>query len=251
MIFVANNQSPEVLKPSEEALDIPSPLQPTQRTTILSDSLLSVGAMRSNQLDCMRFVEFFVEAVTVVSLVADEVFGASWSPGLLKSLLHQRHFVRRSAGHVDGERKTAAVCNCHDLAAFSPLGLPDLEPPFLAPAKEPSIKASAGLIAPRSSKSSANARRIASKTPARVHSWNLRWQVWYGGYRSGRSFQGAPVRKIQRMPFRISRGSLGGRPRPPGLRREGGISGSTRHHCWLVKSMNHRSVPSRLKLTYF
>jgi hypothetical protein len=251
MIFIPHNQATEVLKPSEEAFDIPSALHPTQRTTILGCGLLPIRTVRSDQLDSAFFAESFVKAIAIVSLVADEVSGTGGSPGLLKRLLNQRYFVRRSAGHVDGERKTATVCNCHDLAAFAPLGLPDLEPPFLAPAKEPSMKASAGLIAPRSSKSSANARKIASKTPARVHAWNLRWQVWYGGYRSGRSFQGAPVRRIQSMPFRISRGSLGGRPRPPGLRREGGMSGSTRHHCWLVRSMNHRSDPSRLKLTYF
>jgi hypothetical protein len=28
--------------------------------------------------------------------------------------------MRRSAGHVHGERKTMAVCDCHDFAAFAP-----------------------------------------------------------------------------------------------------------------------------------
>jgi hypothetical protein len=242
MIFIPHNQATEVLKPSEEAFDIPSALHSAQRAAILGCGFLPIRTMRSNQLNPAFFAESLIKVIAIVGLITDEAFGLGGSPGFLKRLLDQRYFVWRSAGHVDGERNTAAVCNCHDLAALAPLCLPDLEPPFLAPAKEPSMKASAGLIVPRSSRSPASARRMASNTPARVHAWNQRWQVWYGGYRSGRSFQGAPVRRIQRMPFRISRGSLGGRPRPPGLRREGGMSGSTRHHCWLVRSMNHRST---------
>lgn len=57
---------------------------------------------------------------------------------------------------------------------------------------------------PRIRKSSANAFNILSITFALTQLWKYRWQVWYGGYRSGRSCHGAPVRNIQRTPFKTS-----------------------------------------------
>jgi hypothetical protein len=41
---------------------------------------------------------------------------------------------------------------------------------------------------------------MSRKTPCFTHCWNRLWQVWYGGYLAGRSFQGAPVRKIHNIP---------------------------------------------------
>jgi len=49
--------------------------------------------------------------------------------------LDQRHFSRRSTFCPQGERKTMAVCNAHDLGALAPLGFPNLSPPFLAGTK--------------------------------------------------------------------------------------------------------------------
>jgi hypothetical protein len=56
----------------------------------------------------------------------------------------------RSTGNPCGDRKTRAVCNCHDLGPLPALGLPDGEAPFLAPAKVPSMNASLISIPPRS-----------------------------------------------------------------------------------------------------
>jgi hypothetical protein len=74
-------------------------------------------------------------------------------------------------------------------------------------------------------------------TPCRTHCWNRRWQVWYGGYRWGRSFQGAPVRNIHRIPLSTYRGSVGRRP----LGSLGGVSaliiGSIRFYCSFVMSI--------------
>jgi hypothetical protein len=77
--------------------------------------------------------------------------------------------VGRSAGHADSDRKTMAVCNCHDLAPFSALRLTNSRAPFFAPAKEPSMKASLISTLPRSRKSATRARNTSTKVPSCCH----------------------------------------------------------------------------------
>jgi hypothetical protein len=91
---------------------------------------------------------------------------------------------------------------------------------------------------PRSFKSWASAVSILAKTPDSVHSWKRRWQVLFGGYRSGRSAQGAPVRRIQRMPLSTSLGSCGGRPDFPGRALGLGIKSTILCHCSFVRSID-------------
>jgi hypothetical protein len=57
--------------------------------------------------------------------------------------------VRRSTGNPCGDRKTMAVCDCHDLGPLPALGLADGGAPFLAPAKVPSMNASLMSMPPR------------------------------------------------------------------------------------------------------
>jgi hypothetical protein len=79
--------------------------------------------------------------------------------------------MRRSTRNPGGDRKTSAVCDCHDLGPLPALGLPDGEAPFLAPAKVPSMKASLMSIPPRSYRSFARACRIRWIVPSRDHCW--------------------------------------------------------------------------------
>jgi hypothetical protein len=144
--------------------------------------------------------------------------------------------MRRSRGNVDGERKTSAVCHCHDFAPFTTFGAAHIESPFLAATNVPSIKHSARSSLPLTRRSSAKASRTLRRTPDLTQLWNLRWQVWYGGNLSGRSCQRAPVRKIQRIPLRTSRLSLHGLPRPSSRRGFSGISGEITAHCSSVNS---------------
>ena len=242
VVFVADDKAPEVLEPGVETFDLPAPSVPAQGPAVLREAPVSVGAMRGDQLDAAIVEESLVQSIAVVGLVADEAVGEVVGPHPIERVFDEGHFVRRSAGHVDGERKTTAVCNSHDLRPLAPLGLSDREPPFFALAKEPSMKASERSMPPRSWRSCARAARTSLKTPARVHCWKRRWQVWYEGYRSGKSFHGAPVRRIQRIPSSTSRGSRGGLPRHPGRHLGFGISGSIRFHCSLVRSMHCESA---------
>jgi hypothetical protein len=82
--------------------------------------------------------------------------------------------MRRSAGHVHGERKTMAVCDCHDFAAFAAFCRADTRAPFFAPLKLASMKDSLRSSFPRSRKSSASfcSKRVSS--PLRCQCWKRR-----------------------------------------------------------------------------
>jgi hypothetical protein len=79
-----------------------------------------------------------------------------------------------------------------DPAAFTPLCPADSGPPFWAGTKLPSINAFRISSPPRLCNSVANSSTMRRKISAFTHCWNLLWHVWYGGYRSGKSFHGAP-----------------------------------------------------------
>jgi hypothetical protein len=143
----------------------------------------------------------------------------------------------RSAFHMSGDRKTRSVCDGQDLGAFAALCLADSKTPFFASAKQPSMNASRISIWPRSCRSSASSWAMRWKIPSRTHCWNRRWHVWYGGYLCGKSFQGAPVRKIHKIAFRICRESRGRRPLGSFFGVNDTITGSIRLHCSFVSSI--------------
>jgi hypothetical protein len=130
-----------------------------------------------------------------------------------------------------------AVADRHDFAALPPLGRADGRAPFFAAVNVASMNPSVRFSLPRSRRSSVNRWSTRSSTLVRRQCWNRRWHVWYGGYRSGRSFQGAPVRSIQSTPpFNTSRASRHGRPRPS-ARRVGFNNGASTVHCVSARSM--------------
>jgi hypothetical protein len=145
--------------------------------------------------------------------------------------------MRASTGHVHRDRKTKAVCHCHELRTFAPLGLSHVEAPFFARINVPSMKHSVKSRWPRSRKSSAKARRTFAIVPSLTHCWNRLWHVWYGGYRSGMSCHGAPVRNIHKMPLNTALVSFQGRPRPSGRFGSFGSKGSITIHCSSFKSI--------------
>jgi hypothetical protein len=235
MTLVSNNQSAEVLQPGKEALDFPSSLVPPQRSTVLRPGLAPVTPVRSYHLDTL-LPQRLVKRIAVIGLVSDKSPGSALNKGCLESVLHKGDFMWRSTFNVYGEWKRRAVCNCHDFRTFAPLGLSNAEPPFFATTNVPSMKHSDRSISPRSSRSRASACSTLSNTPERTQIWNLRWQVWYGGYRSGKSCQGAPDLITQKMPSSTSRGLRHGLPRPSARRTGFGKSGSITAHCSSVKS---------------
>src|SRR5579883_466105 len=238
MIFVAHDQAAKVEQPGKETLDFVSPHVAAQRASVLGGHA-PVDFIGRNQLGAVLLHELFVELVTVVSLVANQPFGWIGHHARVHRGRDQFYFSRRSAFCPQGERKTLAVCNAHDLGALAPLGFPNQSPPFLAGTKVPSTKHSFKSNPPASCKCWARVGSNFSSTPDLTQFWKRRCAVWYGPYRGGRSFQGAPVRKIHNTPFNTLRRSLQGRPRPSSRTGSSGRMVSNSCHCSSVKSIHN------------
>jgi hypothetical protein len=216
MVFVSNNQSPEVLKPGKQAFNFPSALITSEFPAILGRRLFAPSTMRSNHFNATLLKKLLIKAIAIIGFVTNKL---------------------RSAFHMSGDRKTRSVCDGQDLGAFAALCLADSKTPFFASAKQPSMNASRISIWPRSCRSSASSWAMRWKIPSRTHCWNRRWHVWYGGYLCGKSFQGAPVRKIHKIAFRICRESRGRRPLGSFFGVNDTITGSIRLHCSFVSSI--------------
>ena len=173
--------------------------------------------MRRDQLDAIRGGKVVIEAVAVVRLVADQSRRELSEESRGERRVDKGDFMRRSAGHVDGERKTMAVANRHDFAALTAASRANDGAPFFAELKLASMNASLRSSFPRSRRSSASRCKTRSN-------WPLRCQAESGddtfgtadNERAGRA-TGAPVRSTHRTPFKTARVSFGGRPRPSGV----------------------------------
>lgn len=243
VIFIAHHESSEVKEPGEHSLYFPAARVASQRAPILSWNFAAV-AVWGNHFRSEVLHELVVQAIAVVRFVADQSFGHIGKDALFQRRRDQFHFSRRSVFCPQGDRKTMAVCNAHDLGPLAPLGFSHAEPPFLAGTKVPSTKHSVRSRPPASLRCAASASRIFSITPERTQFWNRRCAVWYGPYREGRSFQGAPVRRIQSTPLRTVRRSLHGRPRLSSRIGSSGRMVETTFHCSSVKSIHdYYTVP--------
>jgi len=237
MVFVSNNQSPEVLKPGKQAFNFPSTPITSQLSTILGRRLFAPATMWRNHFNATFLEKLLIKAIAIIGFIANKLVRSIPSKTAVYSCLDKLYFMGRSAFNVSGDRKTSSVCDCHDLGAFAALCLADSKTPFFAGAKLPSMNASRISILPRSFRSSTSSLAIRLKTPCRTHCWNRRWHVWYGGYRCGRSFHGAPVRRIHRIAFITSRGSRALRPLGSLAGVKDTIMGSIRFHCSFVSSI--------------
>lgn len=212
MIFVAHNYSPKVLQPRKQAFDLPTAFVAAKFSPVLRFCSLAIRFVRRDQLN-IEFFQLFIKRIGVIRFIADYPLRALVGESFGHCSLDKFDFVGRSRFRVDGERKTKAVCHCHEFRTLAPLGLSNLNPPFLADTNFPSIKVSDRSSLPRSSKSCAKVSSTFRSLPSLTHSWNRRWQVWYGGKRSGKSAQRAPERKIHNTPFKISLDDRRGLPR--------------------------------------
>jgi hypothetical protein len=237
MVLISDDNTPEVLKPSKQAFDFPSAPIRSQLTSILSFMSLATFAMRRHHLDITLVKQSLIKFIAVVSLVSYQSIRSILSKTIINGCFNQFHFMGRSAFNVSGDRKTSSVCDGQDLGALAALCLADSKTPFFAGTKVPSMKASRISIPPRPYRSCASSWAIRLKTPNLTHCWNRLWQVWYGGYRGGKSFQGAPVRNIHNIASKTSRGSRGLRPRGSLRGFADCIMGSIRFHCSFVISI--------------
>ena len=174
MVFPANDDAAIVMQPSEQTLDFPTtPIAP-KRTAVLRWFSAARGIVWCDQFYPEALADFGIKRIAVVRPVADHSLGRFGEEALLERGADELRFMRRSAGHVHGERKTMAVADRHDFAAFAALCRADTRAPFFAPLKLASMKDSLRSSFPRSRKSSASfcSKRVSS--PLRCQDWNRR-----------------------------------------------------------------------------
>jgi hypothetical protein len=250
MVLISHNQTSEILKPGNQALNLPSTSKTTEFSSVLGARFFSVFPVWCNQFNGAVFKQLLIKFIAVISLIADKFIRGIFREAAVDSRLNQFYFMGRSAFNVSGDRKTSSICDCHDLGALAALCLADSKTPFFAGTNVPSIKASRISIPPRSYRSCASSWAMSRKAPCLTHCWNRLWHVWYGG-----SFQGAPVLKIHNIPFITSRGSRPFRPRGSFTGVVASIMGSIQFHCSFVSSiliiLHIQDVMSRFILNYF
>src|SRR5437660_9272741 len=238
VIFIAHNQSAKVKQPGKQPLDFPASNVAAQRPSVLG--LGSLGPIGRNHFCAVVVHQLSIQSVTVISFITNQTFRDIGHDPFFHRRFDQLHFSRRSTFCPQGERKTMAVCDAHDLGALTAFGLSDQAPPFLAGTNVPSTKHSFKSNPPASLRCSAKASSTCSTVPSRTQFWKRRCTVWYGPYRGGKSCHGAPVLKIQSAPSSALRRSLQGRPRPSARTRSTGKIASIIVHCSSVKSIHQR-----------
>ncbi len=139
--LVADGDAAEALEPREEALHLPAALVSAEGAKVLGETL-AIRSIRSDQLDSPLLREPRIERVAVVSGVSDKALWELGEEAVIKGSLDERDFMRRSTFDADGDRKTRAVCNGHDLGPLATLRFSDAAPPFLALTNVPSMNAS-------------------------------------------------------------------------------------------------------------
>jgi hypothetical protein len=174
MIFPAAHQSAEVVEPGEEALDFPAAAITAQFTAVLGSFSKAIVPVRCDEPDAVFLSEALVERIAVIRAVADHSLGLGLGEALLDGGFDELGFMRRSAGDAAGDRKTMAVCDRHDFAAFAAASWADSSAPFFAELKLASMKDSLRSGFPRSRKSSANSCSSRVSNPDRCHCWKRR-----------------------------------------------------------------------------
>ena len=88
--------------------------------------------MRRDEFDVVVGGEVLVETIAVVGFIADQSRRELVEEARGEGGVDEGDFMRRSAGHVDGDRKTMAVANRHDFAPLTAARRTDGGAPFFA-----------------------------------------------------------------------------------------------------------------------
>jgi len=130
--FIAGDEATEVLQPREESFDLPAAAVAAQLPPVLR--LAASPAVGGDQFDIAFRSQSGIELVRIVGLVADQAGRRLGEELRVERLLDERDFTGACTCDSNGERKTTAVCDCHDLGPLAFAGGADAEAPFFAPA---------------------------------------------------------------------------------------------------------------------
>lgn len=129
MILVAHNYSPKVTQPRKQPLNFPPPFVTPEFSAVLRFRSFPIRFVRRNQLD-VEFFQLFIERIRVIRFIANHLFWSLIGKSLADGSLDKFDFVRRSRFGENGERKTKAVCHCHELRTLPRLVAPTQQPLF-------------------------------------------------------------------------------------------------------------------------
>src|SRR5579863_1506563 len=169
VIFPTAEQATEIVEPGKETLDFPAPTVATQFAAVLGIFSTAVVLVGRDEPDAVFLPEALIERIAVVGAVADHPLWFGSRETLRDGRFDRFAFMRRSAGDAAGDRKTMAVCDRHDFAAFSSASRADSSAPFFAELKLASMKVSDRSSLPRVRKTSASACNSRSSVPSRCH----------------------------------------------------------------------------------
>src|ERR1035441_128535 len=174
VILPANDDATIIMEPSKQAFDFPATTVAAQGATVLRDWSAPVPAVRGDPFHTEMFAYPLMQRIAVVGFIADQSLRCFAEESALERGFDNRGFIRRSADHVHGDRKTMAVCGGHDFAAFAAFCRADTRAPFFAELKLASRKASLRSSFPRSRRSSASVCSKRVNSPERCHCWRRR-----------------------------------------------------------------------------
>jgi hypothetical protein len=178
VVLPANDDTSIMMKLSKQALGFPATTIVSQHAAFLSDRSAPVPAMRRDQFHMEMFANPLIRRISVARFIVDQSLLCFAQESPLERWFDEGGFIRRSADHVHGDRKTMAVCDCHDFVAFAAFCKADTRAPFFAELKLASMKDSLRSSFPRSRRSSANVCSRRSNSPERCHCWKRRGQLW-------------------------------------------------------------------------
>ena len=155
MPFPASDDAAVIMEPGEEPFNLPSAPKAAQRAAILRGMPRATDSMGGDQLDAVALREQRIERIAIVGPIPNQARRERRGEALGEGGFDEGGFIRRSAGQVDGDRKTMAVADRHDFAAFTASSRAHGGAPFFAELKLASMNVSLRSNLPRSRRSSA------------------------------------------------------------------------------------------------
>jgi hypothetical protein len=174
VVLPASDDTTIIMEPSKQTFDFPATTIAVQGAAVLGDGSAAVPSVRRDQFYLEMFAHALIQRIAVLGFIADQSLRDFAEESALERGFDECGFIRRSADHVHGDRKTMAVCDCHDFAAFAAFCRADTRAPFFAELKLASMKASLRASFPRSRKSSASVCSKRSNSPESCHCWKRR-----------------------------------------------------------------------------
>ena len=105
MIFIADNQASEILKPGKQPLNLPSALITTKLPAVLSGWFSPSFAMRGNHLNATLIQKPLIQSIAVIGFITNQKIRSFIQKSVADSFINQFYFMGRGAFDMSGDRK--------------------------------------------------------------------------------------------------------------------------------------------------